>query len=74
MGDWSQQWLNLRYVTGLLNRLGADAVAVHHALVKAGKPSPLSAAQAADLGGAGGVALSGAEAVKLARTTLRRYS
>jgi hypothetical protein len=68
--------LHLRYVTRLLNRLGADAdaVAVHHALVKAGKPSPLSAAQVADLGGAGGVALSGAEAVELARTTLRRYS
>ena len=43
VGDWTQQWLNLRYVTRLLVRLGADddAVALHHALVAAGKPSPL---------------------------------
>ena len=43
VGDWTQQWLNLRYVTRLLVRLGADddAVVLHHALVKAGKRSPL---------------------------------
>ena len=31
VGDWTQQWLNLRYVTRLLVRLGADddAVALH---------------------------------------------
>jgi hypothetical protein len=52
VGDWTQQRLNLRYVvTRLLVRLGvdADAVALHHALVKARKPSPLGAAQLADL-------------------------
>jgi hypothetical protein len=37
VGDWSQQWLNLRYVTRFLLRQGADddAVALHHALVAA---------------------------------------
>jgi predicted ATPase/DNA-binding SARP family transcriptional activator len=56
VGDWSQQWLNLRYVVRLLVRLAAaeDAVVLHHALVAAGKPSPLDAARvaalAADLG------------------------
>ena len=51
VGDWTQQWLNLRYVTRLLVRLGADddAVVLHHALVEAGKPSPLGAALLADL-------------------------
>ncbi len=43
VGDWSQQWLNLRYVTRFLMRVGADddAVALHCALLRAGKPSPL---------------------------------
>ncbi|SOJ55104.1 Putative HTH-type transcriptional regulator [Mycobacterium simulans] len=46
-GDWAQQWVTLRHVTRLLARLGADddAVVVHCALLKAGKPSPLHAAQ-----------------------------
>ena len=49
VGDRTQQWLNLRYVTRLLVRLGADedAVALHQALVNAGKSSPLSTAQLA---------------------------
>ena len=36
VGDWSQQWLNLRYITRLLARVGADedALALHHALVR----------------------------------------
>ena len=44
VGDWSQQWLNLRYVTRFLARVGADdeALALHHALVAAGKGSPLT--------------------------------
>ena len=84
VGDWTQQWLNLRYVTRLLVRLGADddAVVLHHALVKAGKPSPLGAAQLADLADRLGEdrfdalsesVASGAEAVARARSTLGRY-
>ena len=70
VGDWSQQWLNLRYVTRLLVRLGADedAVALHRALVMAGKPSPLNAVQVE-----GHDALSGVEAVSRARSALSRY-
>jgi hypothetical protein len=68
----------------LLVRLGADddAVALHHALVAAGKPSPLDpgglAALTDAMGGERfadavrrGSALSGAGAVALARTILR---
>ena len=84
VGDWTQQWLNLRYVTRLLVRLGADddAVALHHALVKAGKPSPLGPAQLADLAdrlgedrfdALSGSVAGGAEAVVRARSTLGRY-
>ena len=84
VGDWTQQWLNLRYVTRLLVRLGADddAAALHHALVNAGKPSPLSAAQLAVLTdplGKGGVdarsgsGTGGAAAVVRARSSLGRY-
>ena len=81
VGDWSQQWLNLRYATRLLIRLGAveDAVAVHHALVKAGRPSPLSEAQVAELSGGlddkvqNALPVGGAAAVARARTALSRY-
>jgi predicted ATPase/DNA-binding SARP family transcriptional activator len=85
VGDWTQQWLNLRYVVRLLARLGADAdaVALHHCLVAAGKPTPLDAARlarlAADLGpqrcaaaSRAGAGLSGAEAVRVARAALLR--
>ncbi|WP_204815126.1 hypothetical protein [Mycobacterium riyadhense] len=42
----AKQWITLRHVTRLLARLADDdAVFVHCALVKAGKPSPLHAAQ-----------------------------
>ena len=84
VGDWTQQWLNLRYVVRLLVRIGADdaAVRLHHCLLAAGKSSPLDASRLellldgaegrrsteAALAGAG---LSGAEAVLLARSTLR---
>jgi tetratricopeptide (TPR) repeat protein len=70
VGDWSQQWLNLRYVTRLLVRLGADddAVALHRALVSAGKPSPLNHVRLD-----GGDALTGVEAVVRARSVLARY-
>ena len=52
VGDWSQQWLNLRYVTRFLVRVGADddALTLHRALVGAGKGSPLTADQVARLG------------------------
>ncbi len=76
VGDWSQQWLNLRYVTRLLVRLGAgeDAVAVHGALVAAGKPSPLSAGQLAALPAPEpGAPLSGPQAVVRARESLARH-
>ena len=77
VGDWSQQWLNLRYVTRFLVRVGADddAVALHRALVKAGKPSPLSGAQLADPSDRVeiGVATGGAEAVVRARSALARF-
>ena len=77
VGDWSQQWLNLRYVTRLLVRLGADddAVALHRALVKAGKPSPLSGAQVAEPSDRVeiGAATGGAEAVVRARSALARF-
>ena len=73
VGDWSQQWLNLRYVTRFLVRTGADdaAAALHHALVRAGRPSPLTAAQVARLGEQEGDGLTGVEAVALAQSCLR---
>ena len=79
-GDWSQQWLNLRYVTRFLVRVGADddAVTLHRALVNAGKPSPLNATQLAVLaersGGDRFDGLSGAAAVARARSSLDRYA
>ena len=80
VGDWSQQWLNLRYVTRFLVRVGADedAVTLHCALVNAGKPSPLNATQLAVLaersGGDRFDGLSGAAAVARARSSLDRYA
>ncbi len=86
VGDWTQQWLNLRYVVRLLVRLGADAdadaVVLHHCLVAAAKPSPLDGCRLLQLldgpGGprfaaaaARGSRLTGARAVALARTRLR---
>lgn len=75
VGDWSQQWLNLRYVTRFLNRVGAedDAVALHRTLRRAGKQSALSATQTATLGDTPGDGLSGADAVVRARSALARY-
>jgi predicted ATPase/DNA-binding SARP family transcriptional activator len=72
VGDWSQQWLNLRYVTRLLVRLGADddAIVLHEALRRAGKPSPLADAPTFDRQ----TAMTGADAVAHARTSLRRFS
>ena len=49
VGDVTQQWLNLRYVARLLNRVDArsDAATLHAFLVAAGKPSPWPAGIAA---------------------------
>jgi hypothetical protein len=71
MGDWSQQWLNLRYVTRFLARIGADdeALALHHALVGAGKQSPLAENRLAG-NPETRRAVSGAEAVRRAHTAL----
>lgn len=77
-GIGSYQWATLRDVTRLLVRLGSrdDALALHHALVAAGREPPLSAAQLAELGGSAGIPpkeMTEREAVHLATTTLRRY-
>ena len=51
LGDWSQQWLSLLYLTRLLLRIGAAAevVTLHYALVAAAKPAPLDADRLAAL-------------------------
>jgi predicted ATPase/DNA-binding SARP family transcriptional activator len=76
VGDWSQQWLNLRYVTRFLIRVGADddALALHQALVDAGKGSPLDPGDEARLGVRHGRALTGPEAVALARSALAQHA
>jgi hypothetical protein len=87
VGDWTQQWLNLRYVVRLLLRLGCgeDVVVLHSALRAAGKLSPLDDAHVAGLldgadgdrhaaATARGSALSGAAAVTWARAALRRVA
>ncbi len=74
-GDVTQQWLNLRYVARLLDRVDArsDADTLHGFLVAAGKPSPLGAPGSAPghrpEGGA-----SEAAAVAHARAALRRIA
>jgi hypothetical protein len=72
VGDWSQQWLNVRYVTRFLFGVGAldDALALHHALLAAGRPSPLGAAQVASGDGVPVPQLSGAQVVDRARAAL----
>lgn len=74
VGDWSQQWLNLRYVTRFLARVGAhdDAIMLHCALIRAGRPSPLSGAQLA-AGDTPVESVSGPDAVGCARLALSRY-
>jgi hypothetical protein len=72
VGDWTQQWLNLRYVTRLLARLGADgdALALHRCLVAAGKPSPLRDVDPPDVAT---MPMSAADAVGLARAALKSH-
>ena len=74
-GDWTQQWLNLRYVVRLLVRVGADTEAgdLHRCLVAAGKPSPLDDPGRRTDAAKSGPALSRVEAVDLARVTLNRW-
>jgi predicted ATPase/DNA-binding SARP family transcriptional activator len=85
VGDWTQQWLNLRYVVRLLHRLGRDedVVVLHHALQAAGKPSPLDGARVGRLldgpdgdryaaVAARGSALAAAAAVTYVRSALLR--
>ena len=76
VGDWSQQWLNLRYVTRFLVRVGADddALMLHRALVAAGKGSPLTAGRIARSRTVAGEGLTGAEALALARSALSRHA
>ncbi|HKV22824.1 MAG TPA: BTAD domain-containing putative transcriptional regulator, partial [Mycobacterium sp.] len=76
VGDWSQQWLNLRYVTRFLSRVGAaqEAATLHGALVAAGKGSPLHPDQAVGVDLRKGIGMSGADAVALARMTLNRQT
>lgn len=74
VGDRTQQWLNLRYVVRLLVRVGAQEQArdLHRCLVAAGKPSPLDDPGRDTAGAKASPALSGADAVDLARLTLNR--
>ncbi|MFI5507136.1 BTAD domain-containing putative transcriptional regulator [Mycobacterium sp. NPDC051804] len=76
VGDWSQQWLNVRYVARFLSRMGADddAVALHHALVAAGRLSPLEPDQVSAIGEPHQEPLTPAEAVARARTSLARFA
>ncbi len=75
VGDWTQQWLNLRYVVRLLVRVGADAEAreLHGYLVAAGRPSPLDEPGGGVAGAEVLPALNGVDAVDLARLILNRF-
>ncbi|ORB63145.1 AfsR/SARP family transcriptional regulator [Mycolicibacterium tusciae] len=72
VGDWSQQWLNVRYVARFLSRMGDhdDALALHHALVAVGRLSPLAPDQV--IGEPPQEPLNPAEAVARARMSLVR--
>ncbi|WP_324276715.1 hypothetical protein [Blastococcus brunescens] len=76
VGDATQQWLNLRYVARLLNRVdaGFDAASLHAFLVAAGKPSPLGPERTPEAGPRPGSVVSTAAAVAHARAALRRVA
>lgn len=85
VGDWTELWISLRYVTRLLLRFGAedDVAFLHWAQLKAGKGSPLHPDQVAALQESMGAALfaahgesdpDGAEVVARARSSLQRHS
>ena len=86
LGDWSQQWLSLLYVTRLLIRLGAhaDAVTLHYALVAAAKPAAFDADRLAalaesvgadrfDAAARSGSGMDGPAAVTFVRPSLRGH-
>ncbi|TQM36224.1 BTAD domain-containing putative transcriptional regulator [Pseudonocardia cypriaca] len=84
VGDWSQQWIALRYVVRLLARVDAAeaAVTLHAALGAAGRPSPLDAARPARVLGderyaaasAAGRSLAGSAVVAYAREALSHHA
>ncbi|WP_437339934.1 ATP-binding protein, partial [Mycobacterium asiaticum] len=85
VGDWTELWISLRYVTRLLMRLGAedDVAFLHWAQLKAGKGTPLHDEQLSALqqslgaerfAAYGDSPADGPEAVARVRSTLQRYS
>ncbi|WP_073419540.1 BTAD domain-containing putative transcriptional regulator [Geodermatophilus nigrescens] len=74
VGDATQQWLNLRYVARLLQRVSAtaDAATLHRHLVAAGKPSPLGPPTAPGNGRRADPRAAEAAAVASARAALGR--
>ncbi|MHA7652223.1 AfsR/SARP family transcriptional regulator [Mycobacterium sp. ML4] len=85
VGDWTELWISLRYITRLLVRLGADedVAFLHWAQHKVGRGSPLHSDQltalkerlGADRFAAYGESHpDGAEVVARARSSLQRYS
>jgi hypothetical protein len=76
VGDATQQWVNLRYVARLLNRIdaGSDAATLHAFLVAAGKPSPLGPQVSPEAESRPGPGGSAAAAVAHARAALRRVA
>ena len=74
-GILAQQWDTLRYVDRLLYRLGDEesAIALHGVIVEAGREPSLRPDEVAGFGHRAAAVVSGAEAVELARTALRRF-
>ena len=68
VGDWTQQWLNLRYVVRLLVRLGAETT--RRCCTTPWWPR---ASRRRSTSAGPGLALPAAEAVALARESLSRY-
>lgn len=84
VGDWTELWISLRYVTRLLVRLGAqdDVAFLHWAQLKAGKGSPLHPDQLTELqeslgpvrfAAHGDPDPEGSEVVARTRSALQRY-
>lgn len=72
-GTGSQHWFAIRFVAKLLERLGAaeEAAALHRAFAAAGQESARGDGVVDDRGAP--TALTGAQALALARSTLRRF-
>jgi predicted ATPase len=75
-GMLPQQWDTLRHVIRLLCRLGdfTAAASLHRTIIAAGQRSSLSAADLSRLGDHDPAALTGVEAVDLARAALQRFT